>query len=287
MKTISLFLVSVCSFQLGFTQHLLTDQPLRLNPSFAGSNNVARFNLASTIEGNSFSYDQFIPKLKGGIGISANLGLRISPENFSFFGVYSPKFTSSRKYSVAPSLAIGYDESYFGNFMLGRLGLLLNTAKFYAGAFIETKYTYSLLGDFHFGKKVEINKNMSFALAGYYSIESIPDYVPQSHWIQNYLVQQGQISLRMKYKSLKLGVGLIGKKISYDVLPTILSYPEVFFKNVLFSVGYERKRWSIDLALTPTAFSALNYSQYRFDSCNLGLTYSLHKKKEFGQKDLQ
>ncbi|MCX6180446.1 MAG: hypothetical protein NT150_00770 [Bacteroidetes bacterium] len=292
MKVLSLIIVSVCLFQLSYGQHLLTDQPLVLNPSFAGSENVARFNLANTSNGTYVGYDQFIPKLKGGIGIAAEAKSAAGIYG-SAVAIYSPKFTASKKYTFAPSLALGYQNDYYNQYLVGKLGVLLNSAKFFAGAFIQANYGEKFDGQYgsnlyanvHLGKKIEVNKNMSLSILGYYKINSMGVSI----------IHQKQISLRMKYKSFKAGIGICGENIYVDfssmspVTPSdpALTGPSYLFyrskTSLLFSVGYERNRWSVNAVAIPKAFSSLNmYGDRNYGRVNVvefSLTYALHKKK--------
>ncbi|MCX6180443.1 MAG: hypothetical protein NT150_00755 [Bacteroidetes bacterium] len=50
---------------------------------------------------------------------------------------------------------------------------------------------------------------------------------------------------------------------------------------MLFSLGYEKNRWSVNAALTPTVFfmPLYNGAQRRLEVFELSLTYCLHKKK--------
>ncbi|MCX6180444.1 MAG: hypothetical protein NT150_00760 [Bacteroidetes bacterium] len=230
MKTLSLFIVSICLFQLSNGQHLLTDQPLVLNPSFAGSENVARFNLARTFNGTYIFYDQFIPKLKGSIGISAE-----TKSAGGIYGtataIYSPKFTTSKKYTFAPSLVLGYQNDFYGQYLVGKLGFLMNSSKIFAGAFIQTNYGFTINSNVHIGKKIEINKNMSLSIVGFLSNLISPVKAFNYNYPLPYKINQQQISVRMKYKSFKTGIGIIGEKIEF--IPLSIGPPEKIDGSVI------------------------------------------------------
>ena len=139
--------------------------PMQYNSSFAGETGSPRLN---TVVGfwsyqNSRSYwmcaayDQFIPALRSGIGITAGHG-RGSNEGMLFDSEYrnkrhgtyfsvaiAPKFSMGGKVTLSPSLDVSLsgDRSAYTlvqvdyqreSFEIGsRVGLLLNTEKFYAG----------------------------------------------------------------------------------------------------------------------------------------------------------
>lgn len=160
--------------------------PMQYNSSFAGESNGARFSSAMAYKndiaspfnqqaqmfGSHLSYDQFIPALRSGIGISlnresewfnlkdqsnsrttggrSNIGVEGEVYHYRLSAAIAPKISIKGKYSFSPSIdftfAKGKGESQLfienqagesGNFNTNRLqsrvGLLFNTDKYYLG----------------------------------------------------------------------------------------------------------------------------------------------------------
>lgn len=139
--------------------------PMQYNSSFAGETGSPRLNTVAGLWSRRYergysmyaSYDQFIPALRSGIGITAGYdrgsseGAPFDPEHRGkshgtyFSAAVAPKFSIGGKVTLSPSLDVslnGGRSAYtvaqvgyrHGNFGVGsRAGLLLNTEKFYAG----------------------------------------------------------------------------------------------------------------------------------------------------------
>jgi hypothetical protein len=143
--------------------------PMDVNSSFAGEGGAPRFN--SNFFLHSFrhndridvsydirtSYDQFIPKIRSGVGITAHTGSMESnySSNWGLGLAIAPKFSFKGKYTFSPSLDFHhssvnpYNTAWpFVSERYGRtqsnLGLLLNTSKFYIG------YSLSLMNKLFF-----------------------------------------------------------------------------------------------------------------------------------------
>jgi hypothetical protein len=142
--------------------------PMQYNGSFAGETGSPRLN---TLVGWSYnryfaknyrtyaSYDQFIPALRSGVGLTAGYGRTMyGGERFGrgyagrgygayFSAAIAPKFSMGGKLTLSPSLdlalysggntfthpQIQLRQEYRGSTIRSRVGLLLNTEKFYAG----------------------------------------------------------------------------------------------------------------------------------------------------------
>jgi hypothetical protein len=141
--------------------------PMQFNSSFAGEAHSPRFSSAAAYWDNNpnpntctaclphafmaISYDQFVPAIRSGIGITAGWN-GISNENvrtagYGFQLAVAPKFSIQGKYTLSPSLDFSYHESndsykstvhspaYSTRYekIGSRLGFLLNTNRYYVG----------------------------------------------------------------------------------------------------------------------------------------------------------
>jgi hypothetical protein len=144
--------------------------PMLYNGGFAGEAGEARFNTGVGIRKSNFSdsnltlsylsYDQFIPKVRTGIGITLVTGhmdvrdtLSLEYDGINSTSVItslSPKFSSNGKYTLAPFVDFKYTYSYYklGDLTSGlylkpgwntslRTGILLNSKKYYVGFTLE------------------------------------------------------------------------------------------------------------------------------------------------------
>ena len=150
--------------------------PMQYNSSFAGETGSPRLNTVAGLWSRQYSrsywmyaaYDQFIPALRSGIGITAGHG-RGSNQGTMFDSEYrnksqgtylslaiAPKFSAGGKVTLSPSLDVwltggrsaytlaGVDYQRRNIGVGSRAGLLLNTEKFYAG------YSVHLVNYFNF-----------------------------------------------------------------------------------------------------------------------------------------
>lgn len=164
--------------------------PTLYNGSFAGETGSPRLNTLVGIGYNRYfgggyhayaAYDQFIPALRSGIGIVAGHarsrygGDRFVPGHEGtgrgtyFSAAIAPKFSMGGKLTFSPSLDVSFNSNstHFtgpqaeqqsgGSTVRSRIGLLLNTEKFYAG--------YSVLLVDRFNTHVE-NDTVSWRTAG-------------------------------------------------------------------------------------------------------------------------
>jgi hypothetical protein len=144
--------------------------PMLYNGGFAGEAGQARFTTGFGIRKSNFSdtnltlyylsYDQFIPKVRTGIGITLVTSHIASKDTFSlqYDGInstsvitsLSPKFSFKGKYTLAPFVDFKYTYSYYqlGDLASGlylkpgwntslRTGILLNSKKYYVGFTLE------------------------------------------------------------------------------------------------------------------------------------------------------
>ena len=148
--------------------------PMQFNSSFAGEADAARVNASVGVRppGRYFgwsylshaSYDQFVPKLRSGVGFSVNHSAYSGTTNFvayngSYFGrsyglsaAIAPKFSMKGKYTFSPSgeltygssrsfnqnlLGNGDDLDVTGSILKGRVGVLFNAQKWYIGYAVD------------------------------------------------------------------------------------------------------------------------------------------------------
>lgn len=214
MKILPLFkpvifgLLMVCLFSSNGQGQMSADNlpigamPMQFNSSFAGETGGARFNTAFTYnlenpyEGRNFglnaSYDQYIPAIRSGVGISMTRGIySFSPPYLSYSYKYNhnkvalaiaPKVSIKGKYTLSPSIdflfGIGNLKSnlpenqvkYFNPnsnmvWYQSRIALLFNTSKYYIG------YSVNLLNPAYLtGLGPDINEEynyVSYIQAGY------------------------------------------------------------------------------------------------------------------------
>ena len=165
--------------------------PTQYNGSFAGETGSPRLNTLMGLSYNRYyggsyrtyaSYDQFIPALRSGVGLTAGYGRtwqggeRFAPDyEGSGYGTYfsaaiAPKFSMGGKLTLSPSLDLSLQSGRSsssqpaqltwkssGSTVRSRIGLLLNTEKFYVG--------YSVLLLDRFNNSVE-NDTISWRASG-------------------------------------------------------------------------------------------------------------------------
>jgi hypothetical protein len=160
-----LFAMAMLSFSQGaLCQNLPVGiLPMAYNPSFAGSAGGSRMVANFSYEhqkfshqsdkdiGVSLSYDNFIPWLRSGVGIIAswNRGDRLyqsrSHDRQSGFLslIIAPKISIKGKYTISPSLQLGYTDIYHEYYsspagylykgFQGQMGILFNANNYYIG----------------------------------------------------------------------------------------------------------------------------------------------------------
>jgi hypothetical protein len=181
--------------------------PMQYNSSFAGQAGSARFSsnfrYGVTQEPNYLSrgyqlfasYDQFIPAIRSGIGITAGYhnGYSRSESTTGYFFNYStsikyaglavaPKFSFKGKYTLSPSLDFNFSSSNFQyianppfdtiyNYLNGnhlafnsRAGILFNTNKLYIG------YSMVLLSSSLGKNRIPQNRLQSYRFQSYFQI---------------------------------------------------------------------------------------------------------------------
>jgi hypothetical protein len=155
------------------------------------------------------SYDQFISKIRSGIGVSVNYnnypGNSFNSSNYGFSLAIAPKFSLNGKYTLSPSLDFSYNsgrsvtENWLGSneqqivtndFLQSRIALLLNTQKWYIGysvtLFQNNQVTTSIdtgVSDWSF------NKYVSYWQLGYTfqrSSDSRFSFTPQLVFLTGY-----------------------------------------------------------------------------------------------------
>ncbi len=150
--------------------------PMQFNSSFAGEAESPRLNANTRFDGSgttfgrlltiSNSYDQFVPALRSGVGVSSYYskqdktfsfsGQTSSFEgyNYGFAVAVAPKFSLKGKYTISPSLDFSYSsfrssyDNYWPTFtnerqnasgfsIQSRVAILFNTQKWYAGYSVD------------------------------------------------------------------------------------------------------------------------------------------------------
>jgi hypothetical protein len=175
IKTSLLWIVILLPFtSFGQSMAPLGTLPMQFNSSFAGSNggprisaftSYERHKTQSNIDRNSIysfytSFDQFIPFLRSGIGITAGLtgqntsanggNTTYKPHWASVSLALAPKFSKKGKYTFSPSISFTFSKAWnqsYGMYMdsvwiitnannfnfSSSAGILFNTSKFYIG----------------------------------------------------------------------------------------------------------------------------------------------------------
>ncbi|MDO1449142.1 hypothetical protein Q0590_22890 [Rhodocytophaga aerolata] len=182
--------------------------PMQYNPSFAGqsggprvSSNI-RYGLNDYSNGRSqgasvyTSYDQFIPAIRSGISVATNYDNAQARYEYSWDSSYyysenvgftvsaAPKISIKGKYTISPSIDLGYsvwditsnirwipDTTYNidgkQHGLSSRAGILFNTNKFYAG------YTIQLFNSILKNSAVDLNRVQSYTFLSYVQVGHI------------------------------------------------------------------------------------------------------------------
>lgn len=124
--------------------------PMQYNGSFAGeagspriSSNSGFSSVRSTREGyysggfhQHVSFDHFVPALSTGfgVGVHGTQDIRYPYSTWGFYAAVAPKVSLNGKWTLSPSVDLAYDgEKYEAGQWRSRVGLLVNTSKFYLG----------------------------------------------------------------------------------------------------------------------------------------------------------
>lgn len=188
MQRAFIFIFYLSSFQV-FCQSALntftTDAPMYMNPAFAGSTNAQRVTGVLDNQGFGIAFDALVKNIKGGIGIdlrSDSYDRRKLNKGDRLKVTYSPKFTSTNNFTLAPSASFGIGgyllSSNWGVIRNGQpsaiysLGLLGNSHNFFIGS-VFNHYS-SRFNDFqtHIGRSWKLNDKTSISLQGVYNFES-------------------------------------------------------------------------------------------------------------------
>jgi hypothetical protein len=150
--------------------------PMQYNPSFAGTVGNSRIvsNISYHYQNDSYSrkgyglnlsYDNYLPKIRSGIGITANANgstygddyYKTDQQSASISFIAAPKISLKGKYTISPSLQVSYidlhtkynsSHSYYEDKYLtglvGTAGILFNATHYYIGYSIRIFNSYGL-----------------------------------------------------------------------------------------------------------------------------------------------
>lgn len=223
----------------------LGSMPMEYNSSFAGEGKFPRINSNFSYAGERYyyrdlrfqtSYDQFIPAIRSGIGITAGTGRASYRGDTRFFhssfGIaIAPKLSLGGNITISPSLDYHYfkQESSGNHEITGfrtRGAILINTSKFYIGwsvdlyrKFNSNDSTFSL--SYNFPKDIR-----SFIQMGYTfqrSPESKFSFTPQilfiidKSWPQKkYYIGPELIMLNFRYNKFLWGASSAGPHVGWQ-----------------------------------------------------------------------
>lgn len=202
-----------------------TSNPLQLNPAFAGSETAPRIIAGAgtspglLLQKLNLSYDQYIKKLKGGISARLNatsFGGQVAGKGMnSIMLCYSPKFSTTNKWTFAPALEVGIAQKWtplrtITSRLTGSIGFLLNSHNTYFGA-----YTSYLGGDHSIekisiqsGHVLDLSPHLKVSVDGQYQRETTLYSLFSELPPQNIIGQSYLLSLGVKYHKLKLTLGI-------------------------------------------------------------------------------
>lgn len=234
--------------------------PMQFNPSFAGgvgaprligaafySRIIGRTNIKGNTFGSYLSYDQFIPGLRSGIGLSLghqSTSVMMGPrpaggfESESTSELYTvslavaPKFSIKGKYTLSPSLDFSYKSGEYNStsyshidngereWFQSRLGLLFNTQKYYIG------YSATFLNRFHLNGEMPDSLQVGFqsSIQAGYTFQRNPDsdfsFTPQLSFSfrerEEFLNVSPHINLTARYKRVIGGVSNSGAHLGFQ-----------------------------------------------------------------------
>lgn len=280
--------------QYVFTQ-LNQNDPVSLNPSFAGSANKSRLVLSSssvsqswTGPQSSLTFDKWIKNLKGGIGLIFE-----KYDRYSISACYAPKFTSGNSFTISPSVGLKYAfkeleyNQYRTNDLLLQLGLLINTTNFYFGATQEgyrasTHKSVSI----HSGYKVKLNhKIMLSCNAVFKSRKKILNYFTKAssnnYTATNLYFFTKSFNIKLNYSGFKAGIGVVHSSAKVEEQYTFLNknFIETYSKkyvyeiNPFFELGYQKKKNNLSLIIESNSFLN-NYPLFFESTISLSVSHT-------------
>ncbi|MEM7367498.1 MAG: hypothetical protein AAF587_02785 [Bacteroidota bacterium] len=204
---------------------------MRLNGALAGGENQSRITAMATRVSNTegvfvdsyLSYDAFVKRLKGGVGISLAYRGHMQEPTIRF--VYSPKFTSSSGHlTIAPFIGINVTDAKFS---LDRyvsqlsLGGIVNSSQNLAGFDLKILSgrglrLNSLIGQaYSFRKQVKGSILLQLSM-GYEQYHSYLEKGERWALIQNDTIHSSQQSQIMLVNRIRLGIFVLGAGLSYE-----------------------------------------------------------------------
>jgi len=276
MKRVALFflvLIAIPLYQKTVAQDLpIGILPMEYNPSFAGSVGNSRIvsNITyvepyndsqfstSGIYDFDFSFDNYFPFLRSGIGIVSkigrynatnSLGIDLNIWTTSNELSVAPKISIKGKYTLSPSMSLKYNrlfsyhtESWHkssGNFY-SKFGLLLNSSHYYIGYAAEYHYgSPGLTTALQFGYTFQKNLDSKFSFTPQFALPIIINSGIDVYW--------PSYNLTFRYGSFILGAI---SQFEYE-------YPTGF------QLGWQKDGWRVllsnDLAYRYTANFTLRY----------------------------
>jgi hypothetical protein len=287
---VGLLWASTCLGQSDFGQGNipLGSLPMQYTSSFAGSNggprisSFAGYGKAPYFKSYEWysSYDQFLPVIRSGIGISAGLA---SQHSLQIPGIYyrpayrthsgnvslaiAPKFSIQGKYTLSPSVDIRYAKSWdvpFGTDSLGivtkidassiqsRIGILFNTPKFYIG------YSQYLINKVFYNNASQNRQDYiinSYLQAGYTFQRSSTakfSFTPQvvfqlthSKVVKQTSIGLESFNLNFRYKNFIWGLNSVGMQLGGYIFGAGSSNGEIDLKELRdgsIQVGWQNEK---------------------------------------------
>ena len=242
-----LFCAGIHNVQPAFSQiSPIGALPMQYNPSFAGT--VGNSRVATNISyhfqnkyysrkgyGLNLSYDNYFPKIRSGIGITAHANGSTNDDDYyitdqqsagiSF--IIAPKISLKGKYTISPSLQVSY-QNFFQNYnswyqyyedghstgLVGTAGILFNASHYYIGYSIRIfnscglryRYNDKIHSFLQFGYTFQKSENAKFSFTPQIALPITDE--------SDYLLFWPAYNLSFRYQ--KYIIGLIG----YDYVPT-------------------------------------------------------------------
>mgnify|MGYP000748633164 FL=1 len=207
----------------------------------------------------SFTYDQFISQLKGGIGFK--LAHRTLMQETSLEAVYAPKFTAEGRYTISPFIGYGINNIPF-TIDQWRSGLsfggLIQSSSALIGADIDwmpgTKTVLkSQLGFSHRHKKGIKSSLVVHFISGY---EKFNRYIEQAALISTFGndtihstgFNTGAIVAKAKWKRLYLGLGGQFDGYLFEHGEDKLLFYKTYLVHPIVQVGYHSKAFEVQLS---------------------------------------
>lgn len=287
--------------------------PIYYNPAFAGSLEQGRLALTTQSEsiigdpyqygmGSTFSYDQRIDRLKGGLGAIVNLNQKRMHWNGNIGVMYSPKFRLSPKLCLAPGVAFNFGFVHgerqgkirFGTprpiliraiedsllyYPDASVGVLLNGPQFYIGVGITHLLQPNAdpypeddhVAGFARNLNLQVGYTLSSKQADKWALSL------QGLFTVGNGETMAQPLLSFRYKSMVFGVGLtVGNFNFYD---PYYHDPEGFFTSrYIFNIGYKRPRYKLSLTYSPALTTPTFVNSSVIRTAEFSFIYYLFKK---------